>query len=75
MPTPSQPRRVSPNSRQLADHRTRKIDRHGKADAQRAAAARDDRRIDADDLAVHIEQRAAGIALVDGGVGLEMNWS
>src|SRR6202041_1820874 len=27
--------------------------------------------VDTDDLATHIEQRAAGVTLVDGGVGLE----
>ena len=42
------------------------------ADADRAAGGRKDRRIDADHLAVHIEQRAAGIALIDRRVGLEI---
>jgi hypothetical protein len=34
-------------------------------------APRHDRGIDADDLALHVDERAAGIAGVDGGVGLE----
>ena len=45
---------------------------HRKADADRAARGRDDQRVDADDLAVEIEQRAAGIAAVDRGVGLDV---
>ena len=46
--------------------------RHRKADADRAARRRDDRGIDADDFAVEVEQRAAGIAAIDGGVGLDV---
>ena len=45
------------------------VDRRGEADALRAAAA--DGGVDADDLAVDVEQRAAGVAEVDGGVGLD----
>ncbi len=41
------------------------------ADADRAAGRREDRGIDADHLALQVEQRAAGIALVDRGVGLQ----
>ena len=33
---------------------------------------RDDQRVDADHFAVEVEQRAAGIAAVDGGVGLDV---
>ena len=36
------------------------------------AGGRDDGRVHADDLAVHVEQRTAGVALVDGGVGLQV---
>ena len=58
---------------QLIEHRHRGVGRHGKADADRAARRRDDRGIDADDFTVEIEQRAAGIAAIDGGVGLNRN--
>src|SRR5581483_4148654 len=56
----------------LVEHGQRGIGRHGKTDADRAAGRRDDRRVDADDFAVEIEQRATGIAAVDGGVGLNV---
>src|SRR5262245_37352539 len=57
---------------ELIDHRHRGFRRHREADADRAAGGRDDRCIDADHLAVEVEQRAAGIAAVDGGVGLNV---
>ena len=41
------------------------------ADADRAAGGRDDGRVDADHLAIHVEQRPARIAAVDRGVGLD----
>jgi hypothetical protein len=47
------------------------IDRQGKADALIAAAARGNHRVDADHLAVVIQQRAARVAGVDGGIGLD----
>ena len=56
----------------LVDDRDRGLRGHREADADRAAGGRDDRRIDADHLAVEIEQRAAGIAAIDGGVGLDV---
>ena len=71
MPTPSQPRRF-PELGELFDHRLGEVARHGKADAERGAAFGDDGGVDADHLAVHVEQRAAGIALVDRGVGLDV---
>src|SRR5207247_4575938 len=40
-------------------------------DADRAARLREDRSIDADDVAIHVEGRAAGIALVDRRVDLD----
>ncbi len=46
------------------------IDGNGEADAHAAAGARIDRRIDAHEPAPGVDQRAAGIAGVDGGVGL-----
>src|SRR4029079_4374396 len=45
---------------------------HRKADADRTAGGRDDQRVDADDVAIEVEQRTAGIAAVDGGVGLDI---
>jgi hypothetical protein len=48
----------------------RKIGRHGKTDAVRTAGLRQGRRIDADQFAKNIDQCVAGIALIDGSVGL-----
>jgi hypothetical protein len=45
---------------------------YGKADADRAAGRRDDRGVYADHIAVEVEQRAARIAAIDGGVGLDV---
>jgi len=42
----------------------------GKADAVRTAALGKDRRVDAEQFALHVHQRAAGIARIDRGVGL-----
>ena len=47
------------------------VDGDGEADADIAAGAREDRAVDADDLARHVDERAARVARVDGGVGLE----
>ncbi len=44
---------------------------NGEADAVRAAAAREDGRVDADQLAIHVHQRTAGIARIDRGIGLD----
>ncbi len=43
---------------------------NGKADADAAAARREDRGVDPDKLAVEVQQRAAGVAAVNRGVGL-----
>src|SRR5262249_4770037 len=55
---------------QLGDHgpHLRRGGREPKAD--RAAGGRIDQRVDADHLALHVEERTAGIALVDRGVSL-----
>lgn len=45
--------------------------RDGEADAERAAGARVDGSIDADQVALAIDQRAAGVARIDGGIGLD----
>src|SRR5207342_3223388 len=55
----------------LVDDVRRRLGRNREADADRATARRYDRRVDADDLARHVEERPAGIAAVDRGVGLE----
>src|SRR3954454_4963953 len=49
------------------------VDRNREAQADAAAAlpGSRDRRVDADDLSVEVHQRAAGVALVDRGVGLQ----
>src|SRR3989338_6173279 len=44
---------------------------NGETDAERAAIRRIDRAVDADQVAAHVHQRAAGIAWVDRGVGLD----
>src|SRR5262249_44684539 len=56
---------------ELVDHAPGERRGDGEADADRAAAGREDRRVDADYLAREIEQRAARVAAVDGGVGLQ----
>ena len=53
---------------ELQHHPLHRVDRGGEADALRA---RDDRRVDADHLAVRIDQRPAGIAGIEGRVGLQ----
>jgi hypothetical protein len=54
---------------QLREDRGRAADRDGEADAARARA---DGRIDADDVAVGVDQRAAAVAEIDRGVGLNV---
>ena len=53
---------------QLVDHRLRRIDGDGEADVLGLPG---DRGVDADDVALEVEQRAAGVARVDRGVGLQ----
>ena len=42
-----------------------------KPDTLRAAAVREDRRVDAHEPAFHVDERAAGVARIDGRVGLD----
>src|SRR5262249_7158397 len=49
----------------------RHVDRDREPDSHIAARAREDRAVDPDDLARHVHEWPAGIARVDGGVGLE----
>ena len=51
-------------------HLARSVDRNGKAYAHAAAGARINGCIDAQQIALHIHQCAAGISRVDGGIGL-----
>ena len=69
--TPSQPRVTRPLLSQLREQLLGEVDRDGEADADVAAAAAEDRGIDADHLAAEVEQRTAGVARIDGGVGLD----
>jgi hypothetical protein len=56
---------------QLRLHLHRDIDRNGKGDAHEATRTAVDLRVDADHLALHVEQRAARIAGIDGDIGLD----
>ena len=47
------------------------VGRHGEADALGAHGLGVDGGVHADDLAVHVDERAAGVAGIDGGVGLD----
>src|SRR5262249_58449745 len=56
---------------ELIHDAARHVHGDGEADADIAAAAREDRGIDPDQLAVQVDERAAGIARIDGSVGLD----
>ena len=53
------------------DHGPHHAGRNGEADAVAAAGAREDRRVDADQAPADVDERAAGIARIDGRVGLD----
>src|SRR5882762_6666362 len=55
---------------QVVGDALRAVDGNGEADAGGGAAGRVNGGIDADDFAARIDERATGIAAVDGGVGL-----
>ena len=55
----------------LFDHRAHHVDRNGETDAVRAAGTGEDRRVDADQAAVHVHQRTTGIARIDRCIGLD----
>ena len=61
--------RHAPARPQLRQDRRRAVDRHREADV---AGARADRRVDADHLAARVDQRAAAVAEIDRGVGLDV---
>ena len=52
-------------------HEARAVRRDGKPQSGRPGRRRDDRRIDPDDVALHVEQRTAGIAMVDRRIRLD----
>ena len=56
---------------QLRHHLFRQVGGNGETDAHRTAGRRQDGGVHTHDLALHVEQRAAGIALVDGRVRLD----
>src|SRR5438445_4014143 len=56
---------------QLFHHRPDHVARHGEADPHVAAALAEDGRIDANELAPRVDQRAAGVARIDRRVGLD----
>ena len=64
------PRRTSPYLLQVVHDLARQIAGDGEPDALIAAALREDRGVDADQLAVGVDQRAARVARIDRGVGL-----
>jgi hypothetical protein len=54
-----------------AHHGLDEVRGDGEADAGGTARGRHDHAVDADKLTVHVDQRATGIARIDGGVGLD----
>ena len=56
---------------QLAERAAHGVDRHREADARALAARSSDLRGDAEHAAARVEQRPAGVAVVDRGVGLD----
>ncbi len=48
-----------------------KADRHCKPDSLVSAVVRQDRRVNADEFAARVDEGAAGIARINGGVGLD----
>ncbi len=66
------PRVTLPLSSDLVHRAHRDVDRNRKREPHVPAGAREDQRVDADDLAPEIEQRAAGVARIDRGVRLDV---
>src|SRR6185369_37055 len=56
---------------QLLRHAGRLVDRNRERDPHVAARTAVDLRIDADDFAAHVDERAARVAGIDGDVGLD----
>ena len=71
-PADPQPRMTRPAAGdELGQDLLHRVDGHGKPDPDRAAARREDGGVDPDHLAARIQQGAAGVPLIDGGVGLD----
>ena len=68
---PIQPRTTRPLVEDLVHHAAHQVHRDREADALDAEILGEHRGVDADQLAAGIDQRAAGIADVDGRVGLD----
>ena len=68
---PSQPRVTSPSRDDLLEHVARERDGNRERDAERPARLREDRAVDADQVAGGVDERAAGVAGIDRGVGLD----
>ena len=58
--------------RQPVDNGRGNLGGNGEADAHAAARRREDRVVDADHIAFHVEQRTARIAAIDAGIGLDV---
>src|SRR5690606_887650 len=56
----------------LLDDRLGGLGRDCETDADAAARGREDRVVDPDHVALHVEQRTAGVAAIDAGVGLDV---
>ena len=69
--TPIQPRRTWPSLHDAVEHLARGGHRNGKANAHAAARARIDGRVDALQIAFHINPGAARVTWVDGRIGLD----
>ena len=62
----------APVAGQVGQHGLGRVDGNGKADARTlVGAVGGDHRVDADHLAARVQQRAAGVAGIDGRVGLD----
>ena len=69
--TPNQPRVTDAGLDDLLHHALGEAHGDREADALVAAGAREDERVDADQVAVGVDERAAGVARIDRRVGLD----
>ena len=61
----------TPSDSELVHHVPRHVRGNREADADVAVGHRDDLRVDADELALRVDERAAGVAVVDRRIGLQ----
>ncbi len=71
--TPISPRRTRPYFRICCNDVANDVARRGEAEALVAARLRQDQGVDADDVSVHVDQRASAVARIDGRVGLDVD--